>query len=230
MKTCTVCKVEKPLEEYNNKKNGKFGKAARCVPCEASYAKAWREANYEVQRAKEKTYKLENREAIRERERAYYWSNPQRESDRKKKFRRENPSIVRQQLRTRRQKPEIKARNREYVKNRRKTNPQFKLRTLIRSRISNVLRAKDLKKVGSGINDMGCTPQELVKHLESHFEIWMSWENHGPYSEEKRTWHIDHTVSLSEFNLEDSEQFKKACHYTNLRPLEAIKNLKKNKF
>jgi hypothetical protein len=49
----------------------------------------------------------------------------------------------------------------------------------------------------------------------------MSWANYGE-------WHIDHKTPLSSFNLQDREQFLKAVHYTNLQPLWALDNLRKN--
>lgn len=69
---------------------------------------------------------------------------------------------------------------------------------------------------------MGCSGQELKRYLESKFQPGMSWDNYGVHG-----WHIDHIVPLSSFNLSDPEDYKKACHYTNLQPMWAIDNIKK---
>lgn len=37
----------------------------------------------------------------------------------------------------------------------------------------------------------------------------------------------DHVRPLSSFNLENDDDIKKACHYTNLQPLWAVDNIKK---
>src|SRR6266568_1485722 len=36
-RVCTKCGVEKPLELFNKKKNGLYGKRSRCVACEVAY-------------------------------------------------------------------------------------------------------------------------------------------------------------------------------------------------
>ena len=40
--------------------------------------------------------------------------------------------------------------------------------------------------------------------------------------------HLDHIKPISKFNLEDKEQIKKCCHYSNIQPLLAIDNLSKS--
>lgn len=69
---------------------------------------------------------------------------------------------------------------------------------------------------------IGCTVEELKRHIESQFEPGMTWENWG-----YRGWHIDHRTPLASFDLSKSEQVKAAFHFTNLQPLWAGQNLRK---
>jgi hypothetical protein len=70
---------------------------------------------------------------------------------------------------------------------------------------------------------LGCTIPELKFYLESKFQPEMTWDN---WSYEG--WHIDHIIPLDSFDLSNKEEFLKACHYTNLQPLWAEENFKKN--
>ena len=106
----------------------------------------------------------------------------------------------------------------------RNTDQNFRLKGILRSRVTNALRGIGVKG-GSAVKDLGCTVDELVLYLESKFTEGMTWENH-----KKTGWHIDHIIPLASFDLTDREQFLKACHYTNLQPLWAKDNWKKNRF
>jgi adenylate cyclase class IV len=109
-------------------------------------------------------------------------------------------------------------RNRE----RRKTDIQYRLKTQLRNRINSVIKNKGTKKVGSAVTGLGCTVDDLKKHLESKFYpnatsgTPMTWKNWGLGFGK---WQIDHVKALSSFNLEDRLEFLKACHFTNLQPL-----------
>ena len=95
----------------------------------------------------------------------------------------------------------------------------FKIAAMIRSRLHDAL--KNNYKNGFTVDHIGCTIKFLKQHLESKFKSGMTWENQGQ-------WHIDHMIPLSSFDLSDKKELKKACHHTNLQPLWAKDNLKKN--
>ena len=71
---------------------------------------------------------------------------------------------------------------------------------------------------------IGCSLEELKIYLQRLFSNDMSW--HGILSGEI---HIDHIKPLCLFDLTKEKEVKEAFHYTNLQPLWALDNLKKNK-
>jgi len=76
-------------------------------------------------------------------------------------------------------------------------------------------------KSNSTTKSLGCTIVELKIYLESKFQPNMSWDNYGE-------WHLDHIKPLASFDLNNPDEYAKACHYTNLQPLWAIDNIKKS--
>ena len=105
-----------------------------------------------------------------------------------------------------------------YSRNRYRTDPNFRLRLRLRTRLNEVVKGR--VKAGSAVADLGCSIEELKKYLERQFQQGMSWANHGQ-------WHIDHVIPLCSFDLSNREQFLKACHFTNLQPLWAEENMSK---
>lgn len=67
------------------------------------------------------------------------------------------------------------------------------------------------------------TLEELMAHLERQFLPGMSWENKGE-------WHIDHIIPRSsfEYSSPDDQEFRKCWSLSNLQPLWAIDNIRKN--
>jgi hypothetical protein len=120
----------------------------------------------------------------------------------------------------RKNKESIRIKKRAYEKNRRKNDIQYKLSAILRRRINHYVSGES--KPASAVRDLGCTMEYLIEHLESKFTEEMTWDNYGIHG-----WHIDHIIPLYSFDLKNEEEFKEACHYTNLQPLLAIDNLKK---
>lgn len=148
--------------------------------------------------------------------------------------RRENSKYLQQQcdyMQEYNKRPEIQARNalrhksktrqkymNTYQKERRTNDPNFKISSNLRSRLSTALRRHH--KRGSAVRDLGCSIDELWEHLAIKFEVGMTKENYGE-------WHLDHIRPLTSFDLTDKEQFLIAVHYTNLQPLWAADNKQK---
>lgn len=65
--------------------------------------------------------------------------------------------------------------------------------------------------------------EELMAHLERQFLPGMTWKNKGD-------WHIDHIMPRSsfEYSSPDDPEFKKCWSLSNLQPLWAVDNIRKN--
>lgn len=113
-----------------------------------------------------------------------------------------------------------------YYSEKRKSDPLFKLGSIIRSRIGIFLKQKNMRKNNKTFKWVGCSPKFLKKYLENKFynnpitKEKMSWKNHTING-----WHVDHIIPLSSAkNIGDVERLS---HYTNLQPMWAEENLSK---
>lgn len=107
------------------------------------------------------------------------------------------------------------------IKQRRVLDRNYKLKLVLRSRLSNAVRRT--KKFDRTLNLLGCSINFLKTHLESNFVEGMCWENWS-----KTGWHIDHIVPFGQFDLSDPVQQIAVCNWRNLRPLWAKENHKKS--
>lgn len=113
----------------------------------------------------------------------------------------------------------INKKHREYKKERSK-DPIWKLNRDLSCSINKSLKGnKGGRKWKTLVN---FSLLELKLHLENQFEDWMSWANRGAWDKNKKTWHIDHIKPISLCS-----SFDEAWQLSNLRPLEASKNLSK---
>tara|TARA_Y100001951_G_C11235449_1_gene237132 strand:- start:67 stop:921 length:855 start_codon:yes stop_codon:yes gene_type:complete len=121
----------------------------------------------------------------------------------------------------------INARVRKYHKEQMKTNPTFGLLRRIKSSIHTKLKKYKIDKKDRSINYIGCTIEELKRHLEKKFKPGMTWTNNTTHG-----WHIDHIIPVKyfakNFDFTDIEVQKKCWHYTNLQPLWAHENRTKS--
>jgi hypothetical protein len=121
-------------------------------------------------------------------------------------------------------KEEIIQRRKERNRTRWKTDLNFKIAGILRDRLHKGLKSKGIRKTISAVKLIGCTIEQLKKHIESQFLLGMSWKNYR-----HDTWHIDHIKPCNTFDLTDPIQQRQCFHYTNLRPLWAKDNLSRPK-
>ena len=196
IKKCNKCGQELPLDQFYKRKfkNGNIGHQSHCKDCGRAAIIEWRSNNPERVKAASARYRK---------------NNPEKVKAASTKYREDNMDKVR-------------VRSTRYERNRRATDPSYKLVRNIRNSINTALSGN--YKSGHTIELLGCSIEYLRTYLEKQFKPGMTWNNYGKYG-----WHIDHIIPVTYFDHSDSEQQWRAWHYTNLRPLWAKDNLKKNK-
>lgn len=103
-----------------------------------------------------------------------------------------------------------------------KQTSQKRIEHNMRVRIANGLRS--VPKSQHTIQLIGCSWVALKIHLESLFQLDMTWNNYG---KGEGKWSVDHIRPLTSFDLTSSEQQKQCFHYTNLQPLWYMENSRK---
>jgi hypothetical protein len=236
MKTCTKCKVDKTENNFGKDLRKKDGLCCQCKECKRKY--------YTKNKTKFQEYYSDNKERIIEQNIMYNKKNKikikvymeeycKKNANSLRKYAIENKDKISEYKRNYNKDNKDKHRkyNCEWKANKRRADPIFKLRANISNSINIYLRKKSSCKFGkSMIEYLPYTIDELKQHLELQFESWMSWDNWGLISLEKRTWQIDHIIpqsSLPYVTMEE-ENFKKSWALENLRPLESFENIKKS--
>ena len=100
-----------------------------------------------------------------------------------------------------------------------KIDVNYKLLVRYRTRLYKAVKGYDKSKTTREL--IGCSVEELKKHLESQFTEGMTFENYGE-------WHVDHIIPCSSFDFSKEEEQMKCFNYKNLQPLWAIDNLRKS--
>ena len=99
-----------------------------------------------------------------------------------------------------------------------KSNINFRLTKMLRSRLYYAIKSIDWEGNYSREKLLGGSIDIVKSHIESLFKDGMTWENQGE-------WHIDHILPIG--ICDTQEEIIARCHYKNLQPLWAIDNLKK---
>ena len=102
--------------------------------------------------------------------------------------------------------------------------PEVRISNNIRKRLRTLTQHDNNHNTPETIQLIGCSQKELKSHIENQFLPGMTWDNYG---NKENQWSIDHIIPLSAFDVFNTNQLNKANHYTNLRPLWHVDNMKK---
>lgn len=244
-------KLKEQRKEYYEKNKDKF----------AERSKEYRENNKELIKSDKKNYYKKNKEKIsekskeycennkeknNERSKEYYQLNKQKRNEYIKKYRENNKEKLKEKNKDRvkeyyqlnkENRKEYRLNNKENRNNREKERRNgdslYNLKCVIRSNISQCFKKQKTKKQSKTQDILGCTFNEFKEHIESKFEDWMNWNNHGNWdgipTELNKSWDLDHIIPISSAQIE--EDVYKLNHYTNFQPLCSYinRNIKRNK-
>ena len=214
MITCKRCKMGKDITDFY--KNQRW-----CKSCTKEYNKNYYTNNNSYFKDKRDKWNEENKEYRNEYSINFYNNNKEYCSNKSKEYRNENRDKLNEKKREWDKNRPIEEKRRyrnEYTLKKKKDDPVYNLKCLMRSYVSSILKGKGYKKSLKTSKILGCSFDDFKIYLESKFEDWMNWENKGLYNGEfKYGWDIDHIIPL--VTSESEEDVIRLNHYTNLQPL-----------
>jgi len=215
MKICTKCNLGKDESEFVFRNDSQKYKN-ECKKCKREYDKK-RNARPEV-KEKKKLY-----------DKQYYNDNIEYKKESFKIYKEENKEAIRDCNIRYRSLPEVKEKINKRERDKRKENPCYRIRCVVSSCVLRAVKENGGIKKGSILKYFPYTIKQLKQHIESLWESWMNWDNYGRANIKKRTWNIDHIIpqSLLLYDSMDHPNFQKCWALSNLRPLEAVKNIRK---
>ena len=89
---------------------------------------------------------------------------------------------------------------------------------LQRNILRRLLTQCNIEKTKPSVEYLGCDINYFKSYIESKFEEGMTWDNI----------HLDHIKPVSQFDLNNFDEFLDCCSYCNFQPLIAIDNLRKS--
>ncbi len=116
----------------------------------------------------------------------------------------------------------IAERSNKWQRNKRAINPTYRLCENMSSGIWQSLKNGKSGRKWEVL--VGYTSRQLIAHLESQFQLGMTWGNYGKFG-----WHVDHIRPISSFSFISPEEsaFLECWALSNLRPLWWDENIRK---
>jgi hypothetical protein len=189
------------------------------------------EKHRERRLADARAWKQRNAAKVRTARAAYYANNKPRELEANLRWMRANPSRRRElgrrfnlrhsdRIRAKRRSPASRNKKNRRERERYAQEPKYCVEKRLRAALTQAVRKAMVGKSAGTFDLVGCTPAELVGHLERRFVPGMSWERRAEIE-------IDHIRPVSSFDLTDDVQQRQCFHFSNLQPLWKEDNRRK---
>lgn len=218
---CSTCKIPIILSEFYKHKHNKSGYHSQCKTC---MKKVMKPKSKEVAIRDAKKYALAHPGRVKASFKKYYDANKESLRQKRKVYLESESGREKVAANLYKRRDKINARRKELKK---AMSPKSKMAKAVRDRFHKVvIRMKRGCKSFKTVELVGCSFDDLKLHIERQFVEGMSWNNHGNGDSK---WNVDHIKPLFEFNLLDLDQQKIAFHYSNLRPLWFIENMKRHR-
>src|SRR3989344_9381789 len=210
MKTCSKCKIEKPVTEFHKDTSRKSGLQPQCKICKREleksrknakeYRRQWYQAHRQEVIQMVKDYATTNAESVGEYKHRHYEQNAQAYKERAK---------TNYRLRYENDPETCKIKNNTKAREWRLKNKHI---GAWRNLLHRCLLQMGKKKTGKTRDILKYAAVDLKNHLEALWLPGMSWGNYGE-------WHIDHEKPICTFHPDTDPAIVNALF--NLRPLWA---------
>ena len=122
-----------------------------------------------------------------------------------------------------RQRPEVKAAHAKRQRDKKKSDPGFRVARNLSRRLCEIMNSAGQPKAGRSVQAfIGCSTGQLRAHIERQFKGGMSWSNYGT------DWQVDHIIPCASFDHSIPSQARACWHWSNLRPLGSKVNAAKS--
>ena len=184
--------------------------------------KKYRESHKEQIKDSHKAWRDNNADHVKEKAKENYHKNPQAHKARVDKYKASHIDQLKESRH--RYKVENRQKCTDYQRLKRQSDPVYRFRSSF-THLMCLYRKKTGYTGGKGTWEMvGCDFETFLAHIQSQFEEGMTMDNYGHRG---GCWNIDHIVPISA--AKSNDDIERLNHYTNLRPMWASDNYKKNK-
>lgn len=249
MKICICCNIEKPLSDFNFRKDSPDGYRNDCKVCRKNnydnnketlkekrkiyveknsdrikvQSKSWKETNSD----KIKKQRLLNRDKINKQKLETYYRNREYYLNKRKEWAINNPEKIKEYKENNKDnRKEYRLKNKDlinaYFRERNNKDSEFKLKNKLRKLFFHSFKLKYTSKNNYFFKYTGLDTEIYINYFENNYPVEFSGiTTNGKY-------HIDHIIPCAVYDFNNLEEIKKCWQPENLRLIPAKENLEKN--